>query len=234
VLFIDECYSLGGDEAGHQDSFSQEAVRTILTEQENNRLNTVVILAGYPIPTGRFLRSDPGLQRRFPPENHITIKDYSAEQIAQITEERGARNNGVFFEPGLRERLVKHIDEQYRTRIPKENAGLAVNLLESAISEMQVRTYSYVGADEDTVLKTLTAQDFGMGLDPRVVLAQKRNAIEEKLSKLIGMQGLKKMLLNVKKEVEWVERGGMQAEICPRFQMQLVGNPGELVLVFEC
>ena len=43
-LFIDEAYALSG---GDGDAFSGEAVRTLLTEVENNRTNLLVVLAGY-------------------------------------------------------------------------------------------------------------------------------------------------------------------------------------------
>ena len=48
TLFLDEAYGLSSDNfKGGGDSFSKEAVRTLLTEVENNRTGTVVILAGY-------------------------------------------------------------------------------------------------------------------------------------------------------------------------------------------
>ena len=47
TLFLDEAYGLSSDNfKGGGDSFSKEAVRTLLTEVENNRTGTVVILAG--------------------------------------------------------------------------------------------------------------------------------------------------------------------------------------------
>ena len=43
-LFLDEAYALVD---GGGDGFSSEAVRTLLTEVENNRTNLLVVLAGY-------------------------------------------------------------------------------------------------------------------------------------------------------------------------------------------
>merc|ERR1719473_761768 len=45
-LFLDEAYGLAGSEDGN-DSFGKEAVRTLLTEVENNRTGLLVIMAGY-------------------------------------------------------------------------------------------------------------------------------------------------------------------------------------------
>jgi SpoVK/Ycf46/Vps4 family AAA+-type ATPase len=52
VLFLDEAYALGGGAEGGSgmggtDKFGAEAIRTLLTEVENNRTDVMVILAGY-------------------------------------------------------------------------------------------------------------------------------------------------------------------------------------------
>jgi hypothetical protein len=54
-LFLDEAYALAG-----KDEFSQEAVRTLLTEVENNRTSVLIILAGYRDKMQTFMRADPG------------------------------------------------------------------------------------------------------------------------------------------------------------------------------
>ena len=54
-LFLDEAYALAG-----KDGFSQEAVRTLLTEVENNRTSVLIILAGYRDKMQTFMRADPG------------------------------------------------------------------------------------------------------------------------------------------------------------------------------
>jgi len=49
-LFIDEAYALsdGGQGPGEGgDAFAKDAIRTLLTEVENNRTNVMVVLAGY-------------------------------------------------------------------------------------------------------------------------------------------------------------------------------------------
>ena len=47
-LFLDEAYALsgGGKDGDRGDSFSDEALRTLLTETENNRSSLCVVLAG--------------------------------------------------------------------------------------------------------------------------------------------------------------------------------------------
>jgi hypothetical protein len=59
VLFIDEAYSLMSDQG--DDTFGTEAVQTLLKRMEDDRDQFVVVLAGYPDPMRRMLRSNPGL-----------------------------------------------------------------------------------------------------------------------------------------------------------------------------
>ncbi|HET7474932.1 MAG TPA: AAA family ATPase [Dermatophilaceae bacterium] len=76
VLFIDEAYSLAGDQYG------QESVDTLVKEMEDRRDDLVVIVAGYPVPMRRFIETNPGLASRF--RTTIEFEDYTDEQIHQI------------------------------------------------------------------------------------------------------------------------------------------------------
>ena len=78
ILYIDEAYSLVGD----NDSFGQEAVDTIVKLMEENREDTMVIVAGYPAQMREFLDSNPGLRSRFP--KTICFKDYTSAELLEI------------------------------------------------------------------------------------------------------------------------------------------------------
>ncbi|NNG18847.1 AAA family ATPase [Naumannella sp. ID2617S] len=76
VLFIDEAYSLSGDQYG------TEAINTLVKEMEDNRDDLVVIVAGYPLPMSVFIAENPGLTSRF--RTTIEFDDYTDAELEQI------------------------------------------------------------------------------------------------------------------------------------------------------
>ena len=90
ILFIDEAYSLVQPRATEHD-FGQEAIDTILKLMEDNRENSLVIVAGYLEPMNRFLSSNPGLRSRFSKTVHF--EDYGTEELVGILEDM-AKSDG--------------------------------------------------------------------------------------------------------------------------------------------
>ena len=76
VLFIDEAYSLSGDQYG------TEAIDTLVKEMEDKREDLVVIVAGYPVPMAVFIGQNPGLESRF--RTIIDFADYTDDELVQI------------------------------------------------------------------------------------------------------------------------------------------------------
>jgi Holliday junction resolvasome RuvABC ATP-dependent DNA helicase subunit len=76
VLFIDEAYSLVGDE------YANEAVATLVKTMEDHRDDLVLIVAGYPEPMRKFIDSNPGFESRF----RLTLEfaDYSDDELVEI------------------------------------------------------------------------------------------------------------------------------------------------------
>jgi SpoVK/Ycf46/Vps4 family AAA+-type ATPase len=78
VLFIDEAYSLGGD-----DAFSKECINTINQNLSENGDKFVCIIAGYSDALeNSFFSQNSGLHRRFP--FRYKIEKYNGEQLTQI------------------------------------------------------------------------------------------------------------------------------------------------------
>ncbi len=80
VLFVDEAYSLVAEKG--DDPYGREAIQTLLKRMEDDRDRLVVILAGYPEPIERLLKSNPGLSSRF--THHLEFEDYAPSQLGRI------------------------------------------------------------------------------------------------------------------------------------------------------
>lgn len=123
VLFIDEAYTLAGDQYG------QEAVDTLVKEMEDKRDELVVIVAGYPEPMQRFIDTNPGLASRF--RTTITFDDYTDDEITEILHTLAEKNDYVLTEAAttrFREILAATPrDETFG------NGRFARNVLEGAI-----------------------------------------------------------------------------------------------------
>jgi AAA lid domain/ATPase family associated with various cellular activities (AAA) len=76
VLFVDEAYSLAGDQYG------TEAVDTLVKEMEDRREDLVVVVAGYPVPMAVFIGQNPGLESRF--RTTIEFADYTDDELVAI------------------------------------------------------------------------------------------------------------------------------------------------------
>ena len=65
-----------------QNDFGNEAIQVILKKMEDCRDDFVVIIAGYPKPMDRLLKSNEGLKSRF--TSFILFDDYSTDELADI------------------------------------------------------------------------------------------------------------------------------------------------------
>ena len=124
VLFIDEAYRLSESPGG----FGQEAIDTLVTRMDNDRDRLVVVVAGYPDKMEVFLRSNPGLPRRFPRGNIIAFPDYEPEALRTILLGM-LRDRGLHWVPELEPLLDSVVAEMYAARDETfGNAGEMRNL----------------------------------------------------------------------------------------------------------
>lgn len=77
VLFIDEAYLLAND-----DSYSKEAIGTLIAEMENNRDKMIVIFAGYENDLEKLFEMNSGLRDRIPYKIHFP--NYNRDELRQI------------------------------------------------------------------------------------------------------------------------------------------------------
>ena len=148
VLFIDEAYSLNGDQYG------EEAINTLVKEMEDHRDDLVVIVAGYTAPMEEFISNNPGLASRF----HTTIgfDDYTDEELRQIFTRMAAK-----ADYDLGEGVIGEFNRQLATQVRDDTFGngrYARNLLEAAIGRhaWRLREVAEPNLEE---LRTLLPED---------------------------------------------------------------------------
>ena len=81
VLFIDEAYTLYTAEDDSRD-FGREALSTLISEMENHRSDTVVIMAGYPDEMETLMKGNKGLEGRMP--YLIEFPNYTKDELCRI------------------------------------------------------------------------------------------------------------------------------------------------------
>jgi hypothetical protein len=135
VLFVDEAYSLVADKG--DDPYGTEALQVLLKRMEDDRQRLVIILAGYPRPLERLLKSNPGLMSRF--GRQFAFPDYTATELGRIFETLCHQNRYV-LPTATRAKLLlgfhyllEHKDENFG------NGRLVRNAFEQAIGRLANR-----------------------------------------------------------------------------------------------
>ena len=153
VLFIDEAYSLAGDE---QD-FGKVVIETLMIAMENYRDEMVIIVAGYKDEMDKFLKSNPGLKSRF--NYFINFEDYTNNELIEIIKSLADKNDYTIdseLEPLILEKLIKHRNNKEDSFA---NARLARNIFESMLLKQAIRLSSSNNLDKES-LQRLTVADF--------------------------------------------------------------------------
>ena len=135
VLFVDEAYSLIIERG--EDPFGREAVQVLLKRIEDDRDKFVAILAGYPGPMQRLIRTNPGLSSRF--QRTFSFPDFTADELLQIFELMCLKNH-YELSTTARDKLLAglHVlcnraDEHFG------NARMVRNVFERAIRRLAMR-----------------------------------------------------------------------------------------------
>ncbi|SEQ69979.1 AAA family ATPase [Microlunatus flavus] len=153
VLFIDEAYSLAGDQYG------REAVDTLVKEMEDRRDDLVVIVAGYPDPMAVFVAQNPGLSSRF--RTILEFADYTDAELQAIL---ASMADGADYDltDGCVDRFAALLAAEPRGPV-FGNARFARNVLEAAIGRQAWRLRD-VATPTLAQLREITPDD--LGADP--------------------------------------------------------------------
>jgi len=153
VMFIDEAYRLSDSRSSND--FGPEAIETIMVEMTKDCEDTVVFLfAGYPERMERFLKTNPGMDRRV--AHRFDFQDYTINEMVQIVE-TAVRFKGFQMACG-REALATTIEQaSSQAQRARLNGGVADLLVPEAIRHLNGRL------EDDAVgdgLVTLQEEDF--------------------------------------------------------------------------
>lgn len=215
VLFIDEAYAITNDKS----SFGQECIDTLVKLIEDYRGDTLVILAGYSKEMKAFMKSNSGLESRFP--LFIEFPDYSADELSLIGKKMIV-SKGFALSSEAELDFEEEITDQ--TRIASENAGngrLVRNIVERIIRKQSVRVIDdRVEANQLNVI---------LPIDIHNPEQHKDFDLEEELSKIVGLDEVKnfvrmqyKMCIAKQKR----RKAGKQVDVNQSLNMIFTGNPG--------
>lgn len=153
VLFIDEAYSLGGENTA---DFGKEAVATLMKRMEDDRDKLIVILAGYTKEMRDFIETNPGLQSRF--NRYIEFDDYSSTQLAEIFKLNCTKLDYKLTDDADK-KLNEVVNNTFRNRDKSfGNGRFARNLFEKTI-EKQANRIAGVASLTKEILTTIINED---------------------------------------------------------------------------
>lgn len=216
VLFIDEAYSITNDGSG----FGQECIDTLVKLIEDYRGEIVVILAGYSKEMHDFMKTNSGLESRFP--LRIDFPDYTASELYEISKQMIAGRGFVLAE-GADRIVEEEIHKLKRHAIASSGNGRMVrNFVESVIRRQSSRI-----ATEDVSGSGLTA------ILPIDVTKAEANVegfdLEGELSKVVGLDTVKKYIrsLNARLKLQAErKKAGLKTDNTQTMHMIFTGNPG--------
>lgn len=152
ILFIDEAYSLAGDQYG------RNALETLLKQLEDKRDRFVCIVAGYTKEMQAFVAANSGIRSRFPERNWITFEDYNDEELFQIFANL-CRKERIIITDDAATLLKAKFKMLYMMRDQNfGNAREARNMFETVKANMATRTAMLASPTLED-LKTIQPED---------------------------------------------------------------------------
>ena len=156
ILFIDEAYQLCSKD-GHYD-YGENVIDSLLTTLSNDRVDMIVILAGYPKDMERMLDMNEGLRSRFPYTFHF--EDYSVDELHKIAIQRATSDGYVLTKRASELLLLLIKREVLCKRSSFGNARFVTRLLSTEILPRMATRLSEMGTEpNEHQLKTIVAAD---------------------------------------------------------------------------
>lgn len=217
ILFIDEAYSLCNESGG----FGKEAIDTLVKLIEDYRGEIVVIMAGYKKEMADFMKSNSGLESRFPLV--IDFPDYSSDELYKIALKM-ISDRGFSITEDAQSILKEQVN--YAHKISNAQSGNG-RMIRNMIEKIMLNQSERIAAVEDISHKELseiTSQD---------IEAVKANVesfdVEKSLSAVVGLSDVKNYVrsLNARLRIQNERKKmGLPVDNTQTLHMIFKGNPG--------
>lgn len=197
VLFIDEAYALTENE----DANGRLVVNQLLTFMENNRDNTVVVLAGYSNEMRQFMDSNPGLERRV--RAVIEIPDFTPEKLETIFRQKIKELDNIKISGNLEAKLPFIFEYMYQYRDDNFGNAGAVEKFKNQMIESP-RVLKALTESKDKIVE-LEIDDLPKDYLDRFKVNDdnKTTQLLSDLSKIPGSKELVKLCDEIKTEIDF-------------------------------
>ena len=149
ILFIDEAYSLANSS---ENDYGKESIETILKFMEDNRDNTIIIVAGYENEMTNFINSNPGLKSRF--NKYFKFNNYSQEELYKIFKKFA--NEGNYIIDSNEDLKIRKLFNKIDINAPDfSNARYVRNIFDRTVINQAKRVDSKTITDKEEFIKII-------------------------------------------------------------------------------
>lgn len=217
VLFIDEAYALSSDNG----SFGKEAIDTLVKLIEDYRGEIVVILAGYKKEMADFIKSNSGLESRFPLV--INFPDYKSDDLYNIALNMISAK-GFTISEEAKEVLRDQVVLAHKTSTAHSGNGRMVrNMIEKIMRNQSAR----IASVEDISREGLTE------IIPEDIEVSNTSVntfdLEKALSSVVGLTDVKNYVRSLYARLRMQserKKMGLPIDSAQTLHMIFKGNPG--------
>lgn len=214
ILFIDEAYAMS-----HRIKDTNSCAE-LIAAMENNRRDTIVILAGYKKAMNELFDSNIGFRSRI--GSVLEFRDYNQDELLKIFKLMCSRAQLIIDDKTLSD--ARDVLWRDGRRIDQGNGRFVRTFFEKCVGNQLVRLAKLSETNHKytkTELRTLLPCDIENSF------ADEKSA-EDKLNELVGLKGVKKTIMSrtLQMVVQKLRRdANLQSDFLP-MHMAFTGNPG--------
>ncbi len=213
VLFIDEAYAIGGNNA------SKEVIAALIKAMEDHKNDLVVIFAGYEKEMHAFLGTNPGLVSRIGYTFHFN--DYTVDELVRMFDTKMRRAGFEYQNEDILPR-VRTLCEHFQDKKDFGNGRFVDRIMRSVILAHSQRE----SLNEN--IRVLLPEDIPSIQDMASTDVTDTQDYERELDAFIGMENVKQKVRQFAKYVEFQQKADKIGAKLPAGNMHMIfaGNPG--------